>query len=114
MKRIVLVAALCSLCLQVIVPVTANALPVGSGWGTVRGKVVDALVTKGNLGEIGRAILETIVVPDRENLFKYKDEAFIIQERYRSIISALGLKVSCELLNPDKYSGQRWMSCGFK
>ncbi|ABM44902.1 hypothetical protein [Bartonella bacilliformis] len=114
MKRIVLVAALCSALSSVIVPVTANALPVGGGWGTVRDKVVGALVTEGNLGEGGRAILEKIVVPSRKNLFEYKDKAFEIQERYRSIISALGLRVSCGLLNPDRYSGQRWMSCEFK
>ncbi|KEG22412.1 hypothetical protein [Bartonella bacilliformis] len=114
MKRIVLVAALCSALSSVVAPVTANALPAGGGWGTVRDKVVGALAIKGSLGKEGRAILEAIVVPERGDLFKYKDKAFQIQERYRSIISALGLRVSCELLSPNQYSGQRWMSCKFE
>ncbi|KEG16379.1 hypothetical protein ACMY46_02650 [Bartonella bacilliformis] len=113
MKRIVLVAALCSALSSVVAPVTANALPVGGGWGVERDKVVDALLDKGKLGGREKAILEKMVVPERVNLFKYKNGAFQIQERYRGVIRALGLRVDCELLDPEKYSGQKWMSCTY-
>ncbi|WP_144445005.1 hypothetical protein [Bartonella bacilliformis] len=113
MKRIVLVAALCSALSSVLAPVTANALPVGSGWGTQRDKIVKELLNKGGFQEREKAILEKMVVPHRKNLFRNEEGAFEIQERYRSIIYALGLSVSCDLLDPKRYSGQRWMVCTY-
>ncbi|EYS91832.1 hypothetical protein X471_00720 [Bartonella bacilliformis str. Heidi Mejia] len=113
MKRIVLVAALCSALSSVLAPVTANALPVGGSWGIQRDKIVKELLSKGSFQETEKAILEKVVVPHRKHLFRNEEGAFEIQERYRSIISALGLRVSCNLLDPKGYSGQRWMVCTY-
>ncbi|EYS95750.1 hypothetical protein [Bartonella bacilliformis] len=113
MKRIVLVAALCSALSSVVAPVTANALPVGGGWGAQRDKIVGELLNKGGFQEREKAILEKMVVPHREHLFKNKEKAFEIQERYRRIIYALGLSVSCRPLDPKGYSGQKWMVCTY-
>ncbi|MBB5074166.1 hypothetical protein HNQ69_001303 [Bartonella callosciuri] len=110
MKRVVLAVALFSV-FSVLSPVTASALPVGTGWGSKRDAIVEKIITQNGLGTREKQILNKIVVPERNNLFSYKADRFQIQEKYRSILLALGLHNACRNLDPREYSGQQWMSC---
>lgn len=111
MKRIVLTAALFSIFSSVLSPVTANALPVGNGWGTKSDAIVGQLVTKNGFGDREKKILQEIIVPERKNLFTYDNNKFKIQKKYHAILRAMGMRNGCRDLDPKEYSGQKWMSC---
>ncbi|WP_317993768.1 hypothetical protein [Bartonella gliris] len=111
MKRVVLAAALLSVFSSVLSPVTANALPVGNGWGSKRDAIVNRILKENGWGERSRAILNKIISPERKNLFSYDPDRFKIEKKHFSILWAMGLRYDCRDLDPKEYSGMQWMSC---
>lgn len=117
MKRIVLAAALFAVFSSVLSPVTVSALPAGNGWGTKKDAIIAKIMKQKGFNRNGRrgreieAILENIIVPERIDLFSYRQDSFKIQKRDRSLLLSLGIRSVCKDLDPKEYSGQRWMSC---
>ncbi|MCZ2159253.1 hypothetical protein NPX99_08395 [Bartonella sp. 220] len=103
MKRIILAAALFSIFSSVLSPITASALPVGNGWGTSTDAIVEKLVKQGNnIGEREKKLLSEIIIPERIDLFRNREDRFLVGAFSYPFLRILGLGSGCNLFNPHE------------
>ncbi|MET3589506.1 hypothetical protein ABID23_000588 [Bartonella silvatica] len=114
MKHIVLAVALFSLFSSILSPITANALPVGNGWGLRKDALVKKLVQPQNVGSAGRDILGMFIALQTSNSFT------IMKNDYPAFMYILNLfrvtnpRFTYSDIDPKTRMGTEWKLCSIR